>query len=90
MIYSINMHTAVYQFWRFVYHHEQSVIDHYARISLYTLILYEDRIARISFIMAPQEKVKFSESETWELMKDCGVAGWKRILGKEKQFIIIN
>ena len=31
------MHTTVYQFWRFVYHHEQSVIDHYARISLYTL-----------------------------------------------------
>ena len=36
MIYTINMHTTVYQFWRFVYHHEQSVIDHYARISLYT------------------------------------------------------
>ena len=27
------MRTTVYQFWRFVYHHEQSVIDHYARIS---------------------------------------------------------
>ena len=37
MIYSINMHTTVYQFWRFVYHHEQSAIDHYARSSLYTL-----------------------------------------------------
>ena len=37
MIYTINMHTTVDQFWRFVYHHEQSVIDHYARISLYTL-----------------------------------------------------
>ena len=36
MIYSINMHTTVDQFRRFVYHHEQSVIDHYARISLYT------------------------------------------------------
>ena len=36
MIYSINMHTTVYQFWRFVYHHEQSVIDHYTRSSLYT------------------------------------------------------
>ena len=36
MIYSINMHTTVYQFWRFVYHHEQSVIDHYVRSSLYT------------------------------------------------------
>ena len=33
MIYSINMHTTVYQFWRFV----QSVIDHYLRISLFTL-----------------------------------------------------
>ena len=30
MIYTINMHTTVY-------HHEQSVIDHHARISLYTL-----------------------------------------------------
>ena len=39
MIYLINMHTTVYQFWRFVYHHEQSVIDHYARISLYTLFV---------------------------------------------------
>ena len=28
MIYTINMHTTVYQFWRFVYHHEQSVIMH--------------------------------------------------------------
>ena len=37
LIYSINMHTTVYQFWRFVYQFEQSVIDHYARISLYTL-----------------------------------------------------
>ena len=36
MIYSINMHTTVYQFWRFVYHPEQSVIDHYARSSFYT------------------------------------------------------
>ena len=36
MIYSINMHTTVYQFWRFVYHHEQSGIDHYARSLLYT------------------------------------------------------
>ena len=36
MIYSINMHTTVYQFWRFVYHHEQSGIDHYARSSFYT------------------------------------------------------
>ena len=36
MIYTINMHTTLYQFWRFVYHHEQSVIDHYARSSLYT------------------------------------------------------
>ena len=36
MIYSINMHTTIYQFWRFVYHHEQSVIDHYARSSFYT------------------------------------------------------
>ena len=36
MIYSINMHTTVYQFWRFVYHHKQSEIDHYARSSLYT------------------------------------------------------
>ena len=39
MIYSLNMHTTVYQFWRFVYKFEQSVIDHYARISLYTLSL---------------------------------------------------
>ena len=30
------MHTTVYQFWRFVYHLEQSVIDHYARSSFYT------------------------------------------------------
>ena len=37
MIYTINMHTTVYQFWRFVYHHEQSVIDYYARISIYML-----------------------------------------------------
>ena len=37
MIYTINMHATVYQFWRFVYHHEQFVIGHYARISLYTL-----------------------------------------------------
>ena len=37
MIYTINMHTIVYQFWRFVYHHERSVIDHCERISLYTL-----------------------------------------------------
>ena len=36
MIYSINMHTTVYQFWRFVYHPEQSVIDNYARSSFYT------------------------------------------------------
>ena len=36
MIYSINMHTTVYQFWRFVYHPKQSVIDHYARSSFYT------------------------------------------------------
>ena len=34
MIYTINMYTTVCQFWRFVFHHEQSVIDHYARISL--------------------------------------------------------
>ena len=39
MIYTINIHTTVYQFWRFVYHHEQSVIDNYARITLYTLSL---------------------------------------------------
>ena len=32
IMYTINMHTTVYQFWRLVYHHEQSVIDHYARI----------------------------------------------------------
>ena len=38
MIYTINMHTTVYQFWRFVYHYEQSVIDHYARISFCTKI----------------------------------------------------
>ena len=42
MIYSINMHTTVYQFWRFVYHHEQSVIDHYARISLYHFVRRSD------------------------------------------------
>ena len=30
------MHTTVYKFWRFVYHPEQSVIDHYARSSFYT------------------------------------------------------
>ena len=47
------MHTTVYQFWRFVYHHEQYVIDHYARI--YAIILYEEQIARISFIMAPSD-----------------------------------
>ena len=70
MIYSINMHTTVYQFWRFVYHHEQSVMDQYAHycisiltvrnrslctnIIIYAIILYEDQIARISFIMAPE------------------------------------
>ena len=37
MIYSIYMHTTVYQFWPFVYHHEQSESDHYARMSLYML-----------------------------------------------------
>ena len=51
MIYTINMHTTVYQFWRFVNHHEQSVIDHYARI--YAIILYEDQIARILVFMPP-------------------------------------
>ena len=41
------MHTTVYQFLR-------SVIDHYARISLYTLyILYEDQIACLSVFMDP-------------------------------------
>ena len=52
MIYSINMHTTVYQFWRFVYHPEQSVIDHYARSSfiLYAIILYGDQIVRWSFL----------------------------------------
>ena len=51
MIYTTNMHTTVYQFRRLVYHHEQSVIDHY--IIIYAIILYEDQIARISFIMVP-------------------------------------
>ena len=67
MIYSINMHTTVYQFWRFVYHHGQSVIDHYARISLY-IILNEDQIARKSFIMAPIFRMGLSHI-TWRRWK---------------------
>ena len=48
------MHTTVYQFLRFVYHHEQYVIDHYARSSYaYAIILYGDQIVRRSFFIAP-------------------------------------
>ena len=55
MIYSINMHTTVYQFWRFVYHPEQSVIDHYdTKFIIYAIILYGDQIVRRSFFMAPE------------------------------------
>ena len=43
MIYSINMHTTVYQF-----------NGLYINLNIiYAIILYEDQIARISFIMAP-------------------------------------
>ena len=76
MKYSINMHTTVYQFWRFVYHHEQSVMDQYAvctNIIIYVIILYEDKIARILSIIAPKEMSKeitedFFPADNWRKM----------------------
>ena len=55
MIYSINMHTTVYQFWRFVYHHEQSVsiIILCTKFIIHAIILYGYQIVRRSFFMAP-------------------------------------
>ena len=57
MIYTINMHTTVYQFWRFVSvciiiwtNRNRSLCTN---IIIYAIILCEDQIARISFIMAP-------------------------------------
>ena len=60
IIYSINMHTTVHQFWWFVYHHEVWTVRNRSlctNIIIYAIILYEDQIARISFIMAPVPKV---------------------------------
>ena len=50
LIYSINMHTFVYQF-------EQSVIDHYERISLYTKsFCTEIRLCVYHFLWPPNAK----------------------------------
>ena len=49
MIYTINiLYTTVYQFWRFVYHLEQSVIDHYIRRSDSTYIIYHGPVLLLS------------------------------------------
>ena len=57
MIYSISMHTTVYQFWRFVYHHEQSAIDRYARSSLYTRSFCTGIKLHVGHFLWPQDLV---------------------------------
>ena len=67
MIYSINMHTTVYQFWRFVYHNEQSVIDHYARISLYTLSFWTKIRLHVYHLSWPQTSLSQKGTYSWTL-----------------------
>ena len=67
--YTINMHTTVYQYWRFVYHHIQSVIDHYARISLYTLSFCTKmrlHVYHLSWPLFEFRELKITENAPWD------------------------